>query len=220
MDAWADGLNFYLHTHPDVKPRVITRFEPWMALSFSEGSIGGDIESVALDELRAFYGDSAGRPAPAVEPGDRATGRADGLQRLRDRAGEHGEPPGAPPDQSAHLVLLPLRAPDDERRGAQRLRRGDLGAVLHLSGLQRRGSAGCTPRPARTRSTSTPRRRAEGRRRCSIATGTSERPVVAERIARPLSDGEAAWRRGRSPSTAPTTARSCARRRASGSASG
>src|SRR5688572_20067474 len=33
MDAWADGLNFYLHTHPDVKPRVITRFEPWMALS-------------------------------------------------------------------------------------------------------------------------------------------------------------------------------------------
>ena len=36
MDAWADGLNFYLHTHPDVKPRVIGRFEPWMALSFSE----------------------------------------------------------------------------------------------------------------------------------------------------------------------------------------
>ncbi|MEO7987111.1 MAG: penicillin acylase family protein [Gemmatimonadales bacterium] len=64
MDAWADGLNYYLHTHPKVKPRVITRFEPWMALTFSEGSIGGDIESVDLDQLRAFYGDSAGRPAP------------------------------------------------------------------------------------------------------------------------------------------------------------
>ena len=25
MDAWADGLNFYLATHPEVKPRVITR---------------------------------------------------------------------------------------------------------------------------------------------------------------------------------------------------
>src|SRR5690348_3823443 len=24
MDAWADGLNFYLTMHPDVKPRVIT----------------------------------------------------------------------------------------------------------------------------------------------------------------------------------------------------
>jgi acyl-homoserine-lactone acylase len=63
MDAWADGLNFYLHTHPDVKPRVIARFEPWMPLTFSEGSIGGDIESISLDGLRAFYGDSAGPPA-------------------------------------------------------------------------------------------------------------------------------------------------------------
>ena len=56
MDAWADGLNFYLNTHPEVKPRVITRFEPWMALSFSEGSIGGDIERVNLSALEAFYG--------------------------------------------------------------------------------------------------------------------------------------------------------------------
>ena len=56
MDAWADGLNFYLATHPQVKPRVITRFEPWMALSFSEGSIGGDIERVPLSQLEAFYG--------------------------------------------------------------------------------------------------------------------------------------------------------------------
>src|SRR5688572_29136144 len=57
MDAWADGLNFYLATHPDVKPRVIAKFEPWMALSFSEGSIGGDIERVNLRDLEAFYGD-------------------------------------------------------------------------------------------------------------------------------------------------------------------
>ena len=56
MNGWADGLNFYLATHPDVKPKVITRFEPWMALSFSEGSIGGDIERVALTQLEAFYG--------------------------------------------------------------------------------------------------------------------------------------------------------------------
>jgi acyl-homoserine-lactone acylase len=66
MDGWADGLNYYLYTHPQVRPRVITRFEPWMALTFSEGSIGGDIESVSLDALAAFYGDSAARPAPAV----------------------------------------------------------------------------------------------------------------------------------------------------------
>ena len=55
MDAWAAGLNYFLATHPDVHPLRLTRFEPWMALSFSEGSIGGDIESVPLTQLQAFY---------------------------------------------------------------------------------------------------------------------------------------------------------------------
>src|SRR4051794_20986444 len=56
MDAWADGLNHFLATHPDVHPRALTRFEPWMALSFTEGSIGGDIERADLGQLQAFYG--------------------------------------------------------------------------------------------------------------------------------------------------------------------
>jgi len=55
MQAWADGLNLYLAVHPQVRPRVLKHFEPWMALSFTEGSIGGDIEQVPLDRLRAFY---------------------------------------------------------------------------------------------------------------------------------------------------------------------
>jgi len=55
MVAWAAGLNAYLADHPAVKPKVITHFEPWMALSFTEGSIGGDIERVPLSQLRAFY---------------------------------------------------------------------------------------------------------------------------------------------------------------------
>lgn len=56
MQAWADGLNYYLATHPQVKPKVLTRFEPWMALSFTEGSIGGDIERISLSDLKTFYG--------------------------------------------------------------------------------------------------------------------------------------------------------------------
>jgi acyl-homoserine-lactone acylase len=67
MIAWADGLNFYLAKHPGVKPRVITTFEPWMALTFSEGSIGGDIEKVNLHELQQFYGTPAEAAAPARE---------------------------------------------------------------------------------------------------------------------------------------------------------
>ncbi|WP_309601558.1 penicillin acylase family protein [Sphingomonas sp.] len=65
MQGWADGLNFYLASHPAVRPRVLTRFEPWMALSFSEGSIGGDIEYVDLDALRALYDRAAPHVASA-----------------------------------------------------------------------------------------------------------------------------------------------------------
>ena len=56
MNAWADGLNFYLVKHPEVHPHVIEKFEPWMALTFTEGSIGGDIERVNLVQLESFYG--------------------------------------------------------------------------------------------------------------------------------------------------------------------
>jgi acyl-homoserine-lactone acylase len=56
MNAWADGMNWYLATHPDARAQVIKRYLPWMALSFTEGSIGGDITRVSLSELAAFYG--------------------------------------------------------------------------------------------------------------------------------------------------------------------
>src|ERR1039457_6537875 len=70
MDAFADGLNYYLYQHPEVKPRVIRRFEPWMALSFTEGSIGGDIEKVNLGQLGAFYGKTPVSPEPAAQEYD------------------------------------------------------------------------------------------------------------------------------------------------------
>ncbi len=70
MDAWADGLNFYLAKHPEVKPRVIRKFEPWMALTFSEGSIGGDIEKVNLGQLQAFYGAGAAPASPGDDDND------------------------------------------------------------------------------------------------------------------------------------------------------
>ena len=76
MDAYADGLNFFLYKNPNVKPKVITRFEPWMALTFSEGSIGGDIERVSIPQLRAFYTNT---PAP----------------RTQDRRGAFEEPKGS-----------------------------------------------------------------------------------------------------------------------------
>jgi acyl-homoserine-lactone acylase len=73
MVAWADGLNLWLDKNPG-KARVLTHFEPWMALSFSEGSIGGDIESVNTTRLQNFIESrnialsAADRGAVATEP--------------------------------------------------------------------------------------------------------------------------------------------------------
>ncbi len=113
-DAWADGINFYLAKHPEVKPKVITRFEPWMAFSFTEGSIGGDIERVDLRKLEAFYGSRS-----AVAGVRRTTEipdfvRDDGLaeQRFEMEAKGDGEPRGsngiaiAPSNTANHHALL------------------------------------------------------------------------------------------------------------------
>ncbi len=78
-DAFADGINYYLYTHPELSPKLLTRFEPWMPMYFSEGSIGGDIERVSTQRIKAFYedktslalteyGDGLIHPDPYKEP--------------------------------------------------------------------------------------------------------------------------------------------------------
>lgn len=101
MNAFADGLNYYLYKHPQVKPRVIQRFEPWMALSFTEGSIGGDIERVNLRQLAAFYGKT-----PATQQA-RAFDRksVDDDEEMREPTGSNGMAI-APANTAGHRALL------------------------------------------------------------------------------------------------------------------
>ncbi|RYD69816.1 MAG: acylase, partial [Sphingobacteriales bacterium] len=39
LNAFADGVNYYLYKHPEVKPLVLKRFEPWFPLMYTDGSI-------------------------------------------------------------------------------------------------------------------------------------------------------------------------------------
>jgi acyl-homoserine-lactone acylase len=118
MDGWADGLNYYLHTHPETEPMVLTRFEPWMALSFSEGSIGGDIERVNLGQLEAFYGDSANeRVGVGALPG--ATGAATAARPgLTEPAGPTARTGLDARPQRALASALVQPDPDAEPRGS------------------------------------------------------------------------------------------------------
>lgn len=56
LNAFADGINFYLYKHPEVKPKVLTRFEPWFHLMFTDGSVSATrTGGIALDEVKTFY---------------------------------------------------------------------------------------------------------------------------------------------------------------------
>lgn len=56
LNASADGVNYYLYKHPDVKPAVLKRFEPWFALLRTNGSISATQNGgISVDEIKALY---------------------------------------------------------------------------------------------------------------------------------------------------------------------
>ncbi|MBX9783627.1 MAG: penicillin acylase family protein [Chitinophagaceae bacterium] len=69
MNAWADGINFYLYKHPEVKPALLARFKPWYPLLWTDGSIGaistGDITE---QDVKKFYSAAQPLTASASEP--------------------------------------------------------------------------------------------------------------------------------------------------------
>lgn len=59
LDSYADGINFYLYKHPEVKPLLLTHFEPWFPLLWTDGSIGAiSTADLSVGELKAFYSGS------------------------------------------------------------------------------------------------------------------------------------------------------------------
>ena len=63
-DAYADAINYYLYKNPQVKPALLTRFEPWFPLLWTDGSIGAiSTGGVSVRELQNFY---SGKNEPLV----------------------------------------------------------------------------------------------------------------------------------------------------------
>src|SRR5215475_5109776 len=65
-DAFAAGLNYFIACNPQIKPRLITRFEPWNILAFNRmGRISGlGRIGLGLNEIRIGSLESTGAPAP------------------------------------------------------------------------------------------------------------------------------------------------------------
>ncbi len=56
LDAYADGINYFLYKNPGVKPSLLTRFQSWYPLLWTDGSIGAiSTGGISVNELRNFY---------------------------------------------------------------------------------------------------------------------------------------------------------------------
>jgi acyl-homoserine lactone acylase PvdQ len=56
LNAFADGVNYYLYTHPQTKPRLLNHFQPWYPLLWTDGSIGAiSTGNITETELAKFY---------------------------------------------------------------------------------------------------------------------------------------------------------------------
>jgi len=70
MDAFADGVNYYLYKHPEVKPAVFQHFEPWYALMFTDGSVSATVTGgLTLEDTRDFYGNKSEKIGAVYKPG-------------------------------------------------------------------------------------------------------------------------------------------------------
>ena len=96
LDAFADGCNYYLATHPTVQPRLLRRFQPWMPLMFSEGSIGGNISVVSTQRLKDFYSLKKSSSWMGTDPG----------HKDRDEIGSNGFAIAPSKSANGHALLL------------------------------------------------------------------------------------------------------------------
>ncbi len=156
-----------------------------MALSFTEGSIGGDIERVNLNQLQAFYGknsavaQAAPAEVPIAEP--EPTGSNGMAIAPSNTAGHHALLLINPHTSfffRSELQMVSERGPRTPTAPSP----GDSSSSIRASTSM---PAGCTPRAASTPSTSTWKPSQKKGDRYFYKYGNEERPVTATEITVP-----------------------------------
>lgn len=65
LNAYADGINYFLHKNPQIKPALLRRFEPWYPLLWTDGSIGAiSTADLTITDLKNFYSGEATAALP------------------------------------------------------------------------------------------------------------------------------------------------------------
>ncbi len=136
LDAFADGVNYYLYKHSETKPLLLKRFEPWYALMFTDGSVSAtSIGGLRPEEIRNFY-NSNSPSAEMMAPPNRPQGLS-AVERMvlsdRGMSGPEGDeaPKGGPGQrEKQEREGVPVEWTDKPEPGAESggLQKGDQGA--------------------------------------------------------------------------------------------
>jgi len=125
LDAFADGVNYYLYKHPETKPLVLRRFRPWYPLMFTDGSVSATSTGGArLDEIRNFYSGHEGfaaashrdRPVSAVSDAEKMVLADRGIAGKVDQ--DQWAPDAATPGNRGQGEGIPGQPVDEEERGS------------------------------------------------------------------------------------------------------
>jgi len=75
LNAYADGINYYLYKNKSVKPALLQRFKPWYPLLWTDGSIGAiNTADITTTELKNFYSGEAPSYSLVAKDPDHQTG--------------------------------------------------------------------------------------------------------------------------------------------------
>jgi acyl-homoserine-lactone acylase len=56
LHAFADGINYFLYNHPDLKHHLLNRFQPWFPLMFTDGSISAtQMGGLTIKDTKELY---------------------------------------------------------------------------------------------------------------------------------------------------------------------
>jgi acyl-homoserine-lactone acylase len=56
LQAFADGINYYLLKHPEIKPAVLKKFEPWFPLLFTDGAyVATNTGGLTAEDFKNLY---------------------------------------------------------------------------------------------------------------------------------------------------------------------
>ena len=75
LNAYSDGINYYLYKNPQVKPIMLTKFKPWYPMLWTDGSIGAiNTADITTGDVRSFYSGSTSTAAAITKDAEQQTG--------------------------------------------------------------------------------------------------------------------------------------------------